>query len=89
MQANFSYLMANYEATVKPNVVSFEGPALMTPPTSDSKYLDYYAKLRDLFPGWQGVNFSAPESSVSGRQSELKDLASTDQFEDLLGEQSA
>lgn len=89
LEANFSYLMANHEATIKPNVTVYEGPALMTPPTDDAKYIEYYAKLRDLFPGWQGVNFSAPESGIGGRQSELKDSASTDQIDDLVGEQSA
>lgn len=63
VQANLGWLMpkASQASTVPP------GPAHMTPPPHMTSLVPLYERLRELFPGWQGLEGRMAANSSSPR----------------------
>lgn len=67
VQANLAYLMPKASTDPSGQAKAPPGPAHMTPPPHMSQLQARYEQLRDLFPGWSGLDHRPSQSSSPPR----------------------
>lgn len=69
VQANLQYLMTKNPAQQGEGAKQLPGPAIMTPPPHlGERLMGEYERLRELFPGWMGIEGRSAAGGTPGRQ---------------------